>query len=208
MEKVGLWEQDPKEQLKEWTKSIRSEQRALDRQIRGIEREENRYKKDIEMLAKKNEMMAIRPLATALVQSKKAKERIHVAKANMNSIILQLRHQTAQLRINGVLESSTSMMKSMNQLMNMSTISKNMGSLAYEMEKAGLIEEILEDTLDTEALDDAVDEEVDKVIAELTMGVMKSVPAAPSGAVRQQLAESGRTLFQQSISDGQTMVPG
>ncbi len=207
---VGLEKKDPKEQLKEWTREIRKESRLLDRQIRGIEREQMKFQRDIKLLAKKGEYEAIKPLARSIVKANHAKHRIHVAKAHMNSVILDLRYQTAQLRMADALQVSSKTMASMSKLLSISEVQDSMASLAYEMEKAGLIEEVMEDAMDqTSDLDDEIDDEIDKVISELTVGVMNATPVAPAGAIRRSsVAESGKALFRESMGETRSLVGG
>mmetsp|Transcript_13011 Transcript_13011/g.25253 ORF Transcript_13011/g.25253 Transcript_13011/m.25253 type:complete len:270 (-) Transcript_13011:221-1030(-) len=204
LEKIGLKERDPRELVKEWTRELRREQRMMDRELRQIEREELKMQRDIKMLAKKGEMNAIRPLARSIAEAKKTKTRINVSKAHMNSITLQLRHQAAQLRMAQVLQSSTKVMSSMNALMKIPQISKNMHEMAMEMERAGLIEEIMDDAMDsafdTEGMDDEVDKEVDNIISELTAGILDKAPAVPQKAATSSLAEQGKQLYLRSLS--------
>mmetsp|Transcript_1725 Transcript_1725/g.2714 ORF Transcript_1725/g.2714 Transcript_1725/m.2714 type:complete len:236 (+) Transcript_1725:360-1067(+) len=204
LESVGLKDKDPREMLKEWTREVRREQRGLDRQIREIEREEIKIKRDMKKLAAKGEREALVSLARALVQSRSAKSRILVSKANMNSVLLELRHQVAQLRMMKSLQSSTKLMAHMNKLRSF----PQMHQLAYEMEKAGLIQEVMDDALEgvTETYDDEVDEQVDKILEEFAVNRMDQVPAAPTGPVREQLAESGKRLFQASIQEERVLV--
>ena len=63
-------------------------------------------------------------------------------------------------------------MKAMQQLVKLPELQKTMQEMSKEMMKAGILEEMLEDTLamdDDVELDDDVAVEVDKVIAELTL---------------------------------------
>ncbi|GBG32092.1 Charged multivesicular body protein 3 [Hondaea fermentalgiana] len=203
LERVGLKQPDPRELVKEWTRNLRREQRMLDRQLRQIEREELKMQRDIKMLAKKGEMAAIRPLAHSLVQSKKAKNRINVTKAHMNSVNLQLRHQAAQMRMAQVMQSSTKVMAAMNSLVKMPEVAKNMQEMAMEMERAGLIEEIMDDamesTFDDEGMDGEADAAVDQIIAELTTGLLDKAPAAPTTAPKTDLAAQGKQLYLQGL---------
>ena len=54
--------------------------------------------------------------------------------------------------------------------------------LSKEMMKAGIIEEMLDDTMETfteeESLEEAAQEEIDKIILELTTGKLTDAPAA------------------------------
>jgi division protein CdvB (Snf7/Vps24/ESCRT-III family) len=63
----------------------------------------------------------------------------------------------------GVLQKSTEVMKAMNNLMKLPQLSQTLTTMAREMEKAGLIEEMVEDALDNEDIEDDVEEEVNKV---------------------------------------------
>jgi len=204
LERVGLRERDPKELLREWSREIRREQRLLDRQLRELEREEARVAREAKVLARKGEAEAVRPLACALVQSKKGKARIHEAKAHMNQIHMQLRHQVMQLRMAKTMQKSTQLMTSMNKLMKVPELQRNLYNMQVEMERAGLIEEMMDDAidtvLDTDGFESQVDDEVNKVIEELTQGILDATPAAPTA----ELAATGKKLYVESMESSQS----
>ncbi|RUS30634.1 hypothetical protein BC938DRAFT_479142 [Jimgerdemannia flammicorona] len=87
----------PEEMVKKWRQDIRGQERALERQLRGIEGEEARVKKSLKTLAKRGDKKDCTTLAKELVRSKKHKERIHTSKAQLNSIVMQLNHQLGEL---------------------------------------------------------------------------------------------------------------
>lgn len=62
---------------------------------------------------------------------------------------------------------SAEAMAAMNALVNVPIMSATMRTLAREMEKAGFIQEMVEDTLGGEELSDEADEEIDKGEREL-----------------------------------------
>ena len=67
----------------------------------------------------------------------------------------------------GSLAQSTEVMKAMQQLVKLPEISKTMQDMSREMMKAGIIEEMMEDTLETlepEELEEETQAEVDKVM--------------------------------------------
>jgi division protein CdvB (Snf7/Vps24/ESCRT-III family) len=72
---------------------INKQQRALDRQKRGIENEEQKVKRSIKQIAKKGDIKTCKMLAKELVRSQKQKDRIVTSKAQLNSITMQLQHQ-------------------------------------------------------------------------------------------------------------------
>ena len=154
------------------------------------------------MLAKKGETQAMRSLAKELVNSRKAKERMIVSKAHLNSISMQLRLQMSTLRTAKAFSQSTEVMKSMTKLMSLPEMAATVQEMGFEMEKAGLIQEMMDDVMD-EALGDAdeddVDAEVDKVVTELTYGILDS--AGPTPVSQPQLAQKGKELLQAGLSE-------
>ena len=87
-------------------------------------------------------------------------------------IVFQWFHfQAAQLRVVGSLQQSTEVMQSMQLLVNVPEVHRTMQELSREMMKAGILDEVVEETLDAmeEApLDVDNDAEVEKVILEIT----------------------------------------
>ncbi|XP_072177490.1 charged multivesicular body protein 3-like [Diadema setosum] len=179
---------DPKEQVREWTTALRKEGRQLDRQIRSIETAEMKVKRSIKDAAKKNQMDVCKILAKELIQSKKAKNRIYSSKAHLNSVGMQMKNQLSLLRVSGALERSTVVMKAMQALVKVPEIQSTMMELSKEMTKAGIIEEMMDDTF--ESLDDvdeeATQEEIDKILFEVTAGKLSEAPSVsgelPGGA--------------------------
>ena len=72
---------------------------------------------------------------------------------------------------------NTEVMSAMNDLVKIPQLNKQMMDMAREMEKAGLIEELvgeaMEDAMSNDALDEEADEAVNQVLEELTMGMFK-----------------------------------
>ena len=67
-----------------------------------------------------------------------------------------------------------------------------MRELSKEMTKAGIMEEMMEDTLEglePEGLEEEAEEEVEKVLWELTKGQLGTAPAAPDDSLAVPAAE-------------------
>ncbi|KAL5470869.1 hypothetical protein EMCRGX_G028913 [Ephydatia muelleri] len=166
---------DPKEQVKEWKRKITHEQRGIDRQIRSIQTEELKVKKSIKDAAKKGQMDVCKILAKELVQSRKAVSKMYTSKAQMNSVIMSMQQQQAMMRMAGAIGKSTEVMKAMQNLVKVPEIQQSMMELSREMAKAGLIEEMMEDTfegLEDDDLDEKADTEVEKILFEVTNGIL------------------------------------
>lgn len=178
---------DPKEQVREWSSNLRKEGRKLDRQIRTIKTEEAKIQKSIKDAAKKGQKDVCYILAKEIIQSRKATNKIYSTKAHLNSVEMQLKNQLATVRIAGTLQKSTEVMQGMQALIKVPEIQAIVQAMSKEMMKAGIIEEMLEDTFegmeDQDELEDAAQEEVDKILFDITSGVLGEASSVPSGGL-------------------------
>lgn len=71
----------------------------------------------------------------------------------------------------------------MQRLVRVPEVAQTMRDMSKEMMRAGIIEEMLDETFesmeDTEEMEDAAQEEIDKVLWELTAGKLGEAPAPP-----------------------------
>ncbi len=84
--------------MKKVQSQLRSEQRALDREMRQIDAASSKAKAEVKRLAKKGDVKSARILAREIVRTKKQKERLATSKARLNSIGMQLQHQLGASR--------------------------------------------------------------------------------------------------------------
>ncbi|MED6246373.1 Charged multivesicular body protein 3 [Ataeniobius toweri] len=177
----------PKELINEWSQKIRKEMRVIDRQIRDIQREEEKVKRSIKDAAKKGQKDVCVLLAKEMIQSKRAVTKLYASKAQMNSVLLSMKNQLAVVRVAGALQKSTEVMKAMQNLVKIPEIQATMRELSKEMMKAGIIEEMLEDTFesmeDGEEMEEAAEEEVDKILFEITAGALGKAPSKVTDAL-------------------------
>lgn len=156
----------------------------MDRQIRGIQREEAKVKASLKQAAKRGDREVCVVFAKEIVRARKAVNRINASKAQLNSVSLHMNQQAANLRVAGAMEKSAEVMKCMHNLVKVHEISEVMRDLSKEMMRAGILEEMMEDTMegisgvDEEEMEEAVQEEVDKVLYELTAGQLGAAPSA------------------------------
>ncbi|KAJ3262340.1 Charged multivesicular body protein 3 [Boothiomyces macroporosus] len=149
----------PEEQVKKWRQSIRAQERELDKSVRNIEKEQQNAKKLIKQAAKRNDLASCRILAKEVVASKKAINRIITSKAQLGSLAMSMQQQLAVIKVTGALEKSTQVMKVVNKLMKLPEISHTMTEMSKEMMK-------------DEDIEEEAQEEVDKVLFELTDGLL------------------------------------
>jgi len=165
----------PEEYVKKWKRELQHEQRNLERTIRSIQMEEQKTKIQVKQLAKKGDkqnLASAKILAKEILRSRKATERLYKSKTQLNSVAMQLTEQMAMMKLSGIMAKSTQVMAAMNNLVKLPQLNKIMMAMSREMEKAGLIEEMMDDVMDDdEEIEDAADEEVNKIVEEITMGV-------------------------------------
>ncbi|CCW65667.1 unnamed protein product [Phytomonas sp. EM1] len=165
------------EEVRTWTRRLRSEQRKLDLQVSKINREEQKVKLAMKQAVKASDLVAARMLAKELIHSRKAVSRLYAAKAQMNSVAMQLQNQLSQQKLVGCMSSSAEIMKDMNALIKVKEVHEAMRELGKEIQKAGIIEEItndvLDDALDNEISDSELEVEVNKVVEEVTQKQME-----------------------------------
>jgi len=172
---------DPKEQVNDWCKKLRKESNQIERQINGIRREEAKVTKSLKDAAKKGDKDVCMVLAKEVVHSRKTVNKLYCAKANISSVQMQMKGQLATIKVAGSLQKSAEVMKTMQQLVRLPEIQKTMMDMSREMMKAGIIEEMLEDTMETvtesDEMEEEAQEEVDKILFELTTGKLGAAPS-------------------------------
>ena len=139
-------------------------------------REQEKVKISLKQAAKKNDRDTCVILAKEMVRARKAIARINTSKAQINSVMLNMNQQLANIKVAGALAKSTAIMESMQSLVKVTEISQSMQELSKEMMKAGIIDEMLNETIDEattvdeEDMEEEVQAEVDKILLDLTEG--------------------------------------
>ncbi|XP_041828722.1 charged multivesicular body protein 3 [Melanotaenia boesemani] len=203
-------EKPPKDLINEWSQKIRKEMRVIDRQIRDIQREQEKVKRSIKDAAKKGQKDVCVILAKEMIQSKRAVSKLYASKAQMNSVLLGMKNQLALLRVAGAMQKSTEVMKAMQSLVKIPEIQATMRELSKEMMKAGIIEEMMEDTFesmeDGEEMEEEAEEEVDKILFEITAGALGKAPSKVTEPLPElQPAGAAAALDDESEEDMEAM---
>lgn len=175
--------EDPADQAKRWKREITRQSRRLDRDISSIERAEKKAMSECKKYAKKGETKAARSLAKEIVNTRKAKERIRLSQVQMNSAAGSLQQSISMMKVQGCMKKSTEVMKAINHIINIPELKSEMTALAREMEKAGMIDEIIEENfemMEPENLDAEANEEVDRIMEEITAGVLSKADIVPT----------------------------
>lgn len=89
----------------------------------------------------------------------------------------------ATLKVSGSLQKSTEVMQAMQRLVRLPEIAETMREMSREMTKAGILEEMIDETMesleDSEEIEEEAQGEVDKILWELTDGKLGEAPSVP-----------------------------
>lgn len=189
--------ENAKAQVRQWTRKMKGEVRTIEREIQNIEREEAKVKKEIKIAAKQGNIKGAQMLAKEIVRSHKAKDRMYMTRTQLNSVQMELQSQVATMKLADTLKSSTQVMQHMTKLMSIPQLRETMKELQKEMLKAGLIDEMVSDSmdmLDDEDMEEATQDEVDKILADLAIEAGSNVPesiALPTPAAAEPAQAAG-----------------
>lgn len=175
-----LWKPTPEEQKRKCNALVRQNVRKLDRDIQQLKATEQKTKTLIMQSSKRaqrNPSMAkqanqeVRIFARELIRVRKQNARLQTSKAQLNSVQMQVNEAFSVRKIEGSIRASTGIMKDVNSLVRLPELTGTMRELSSELMRAGIIEEMVDDTLmETDMLDgeaDEAEEEVDKVLSEV-----------------------------------------
>ncbi|GAA29015.1 Charged multivesicular body protein 3 [Clonorchis sinensis] len=171
----------PRERLRNMVSVVRRQKYHIQRDITSLQAQNKRVEADIKKRAKAGNLDEAKILARELVNSRKAVSRLYSANANLDCIISELNCQAATTKMAGCLKSSTAVMKSMSALFKLPELQKTMRDLSKEMTKMGLIDEMIQDTMestmgDADDMEEATAAEVEKIIFEITSGEVVKPP--------------------------------
>uniref|UniRef100_A0A2K6SQI6 Charged multivesicular body protein 3 n=1 Tax=Saimiri boliviensis boliviensis TaxID=39432 RepID=A0A2K6SQI6_SAIBB len=174
---VKTQEKPPKELVNEWSLKIRKEMRVVDRQIRDIQREEEKVKRSVKEAVKKGQKDVCTVLAREMIRSGTAVSKLYESKAHLDSVLTGMRNQLAVLRGAGSLQKSAEVTRAVQSLVKVPEIQATMRELSREMMKAGIVEEMLEDTFEKAEM------EIDKILFEITAGALCRAPSKVTDAL-------------------------
>eukprot|EP00823_Brevimastigomonas_motovehiculus_P004026 TRINITY_DN2578_c0_g1_i1.p1 TRINITY_DN2578_c0_g1~~TRINITY_DN2578_c0_g1_i1.p1 ORF type:complete len:260 (+),score=64.01 TRINITY_DN2578_c0_g1_i1:93-782(+) len=192
------------DRAKIWTRDLKKQQRNLERDMNKLAREEEKIKLEIKAAAKKQQTKACSTLAKSLIKTRKVKDNLLEGKTRINSVILQMKTQLATMKFAKITSKCVPIMQSMQKLVSLPQIRETTTAMAREMTKAGIIDELIEDSvsaLDDESLEKEAEEEVDAVLYELTKGELGKLPTLKT---REKEKETQEEKTEQKVSKEET----
>ncbi|KAH0370696.1 hypothetical protein KCU65_g2326, partial [Aureobasidium melanogenum] len=178
--KSFLWGPTPEEQKRKCNTLMRQQSRQLDREIMKLKQLEGKTKTFITQAARRAQRnpsqakfaaQETRTFARELIRARKQTARLVTSQAQLQSVGMQINEAFQMRKIQGSIQASVGIMKDVNTLVRLPELTGTMRELSQELMKAGIIEEMVGDSLpDNELLEDEDEEaesEVDKVLSEV-----------------------------------------
>ena len=176
--------------------------RKLDRDIQQLKAAESKAKNFIlqaNKRAQRNPSQAkqaaqdTRIYARELIRARKQNARLATSKAQLQSVQMQVNEAFSVRKIEGSIRASTGIMKDVNSLVRLPELTGTMRELSQELVRAGIIEEMVGDSLpDSEFLegeDDEAEAEVDKILTEILKDRLPPTAQKPEEAILTQPVE-------------------
>ena len=195
------------DQAKNWKRALQKQMRGIDRDVNKLSAAEKTAIKECKKLAKEKQLKAAKLLAREVANIRKAKNRMQASKAQMNSVVMSLQMSLATVKLQGCLTKSTEIMHSMGALVKLPELQDSMLEMAKEMETAGLVDEIVQETLDMAdpELDIEADEEVTRIMNEIAAEIFTKdadvATKAPVVAKKEAPPEAEKQAEEQGIDE-------
>lgn len=181
---------------------IRKNVRQLDRdiqQLKMLDQKTRGYILQASKRGQKNPAQAkqatqeAKTFARELIRVRKQGARLHTSKAQLQSVQMQVTEAFSVRKIEGSLKASTGIMKDVNTLVRLPELTGTMRELSQELMKAGIIEEMVDDSLTNgeflEGEDEEAEAEVEQVLGEVLHGKLGKVGAAEEPLPQQPVEE-------------------
>lgn len=137
-----------------------------------------------------------RTFAKELVNVRRQAGRLHTSKAQLQSVQMQVNEAFSVRKIENSMKVSAGIMKDVNALIKLPELSGTMQELSQELMKAGIMEEMVGDMIESNDLleeDEEAEDEVDAVLTEVLRGklgnVEQQMPALPAEEEEEHEAE-------------------
>ncbi|KAI9675230.1 MAG: Vacuolar protein-sorting-associated protein 24 [Bathelium mastoideum] len=195
----AIWGPTPEEQKRKCNALVRANVRKLDRdiaQLKTLDSKTRNFILQASKRAQKNPSQAkqasqeTRIFAKELIRVRKQNTRLQTSKAQLQSVQMQVNEAFSVRKIEGSIRASTGIMKDVNTLVRLPELTGTMRELSQELVKAGIIEEMVGDSLPDDQLlegeDEEAETEVDKVLGEILKDRLP--PAAEKPAAEEPIA--------------------
>lgn len=151
---------------------LRKNKRELDRSMNQLQPLKKKTEGLIKKSVKDKDLKSAKIYARELQNINKQYNKLHLSKARIESITMTINEQWSMNKLTNSLQSSTVVMKDVNQLVNLGVLLGTMQELQKELMASGIINEMMDDMVDLDVdedeLEDESQNEINKIIEDLT----------------------------------------
>ena len=171
--KKKTFDQLSPDELKEFQngvkKDIQTARRDLDRQVFNTERMIKESQRDLEKKIKENAPKnVLRIYAKNVVSAQKMRDKQILNKTKLQSLEMSVNQMFMSMKMGNVLKQSAEITGVVNRLINVPELANTMTKMQGDMEKMGILGEMMEDAMDELDTDVDVDVEADRLIDNIT----------------------------------------
>jgi len=171
---------------KEQKKTVRKSQRAIDREMRNLEKQEKTLLANIKKNATAGNTSAAKTLAKELVRTRGTMGKLQQTSGRLGSIGMQASSMNATMAMTNAMKSGTEVMAAMNKQMNPMEQQAMAQRFAIENDKAQMMsdqfDELFDSMMDSDE-DAEADEMVNSVLDEIGISATAGMQVAPQGKV-------------------------
>lgn len=199
---------DPKEAARDAKSAVRRGERDIEKELRNLDREEQKLIANIKRTAKTGNQSATKTLAKQLVGLRAQRERLYTSKANIAAVGYQTTAMAGTANMAQIMGSVAGVMKNVNDSVSAADTAKIMQEFAKQNEMMGMREDIMSDALadafDGEGVEEDSNAIVDQVLQEIGLdmaGKMQDAPSAQPAAQAAARAAEEDALLDQRAED-------
>ena len=149
-------------------KDIREAVREIDKQIFASDRMINESKRDLEKKIKEGaDRNALKIYAQNVMRAQTAKDKQLVQKSNVQSVEFNVNQMIANVKMSKTMGNAAVIMGKINGLANVPEISKNIQNMQMQMEKIGIVGEMVDDAMDTMNDDVDIDDKAQELLDQM-----------------------------------------
>lgn len=184
--KKAIWGPDPKEQQRKIRTTLRRNGRSIDKSLRDLSILQTKTQQLIKKSAKKNDVKTVKLYARELYQINRQYSRMYTSKAQLDSVSMKIEEAFRMRMLSNQMADSAGLMREVNSLVRLPQLQGTMIELEKELIKAGIMSEMVDDTMEgvqdqDEEMDEEVDKEVNKIVEQYTNDKFEKVDSTPSG---------------------------
>eukprot|EP01127_Copromyxa_protea_P003073 TRINITY_DN12944_c0_g1_i1.p1 TRINITY_DN12944_c0_g1~~TRINITY_DN12944_c0_g1_i1.p1 ORF type:complete len:225 (-),score=65.86 TRINITY_DN12944_c0_g1_i1:66-740(-) len=180
------------EMLKANKKGINKSKRDLDKEIRGLERQEAKVELEIKKYARLGQNSSAKLMAKELVRIRKQKEALMKTKVTLGTVASRTETASANMAVQRAMSGATRAMKTANQINSPEKFQATMQEFERQSTIMDLQEELLDELLEDSSEASEVEELVGAVFDEIGLELNSMMVSTPKNRVQAQPAKKQR----------------